>query len=119
MKFKHIVFFTLLFTCRLPFVPNEAEPFVPPPIYATWWSRTEQCHHIYKNMNLVDWYVMPGASFIDPTGKISIGYHDHLHITLAGDYMYTEWTVRHEMLHALLFPIDGHPDKYFNKVCEI
>jgi hypothetical protein len=105
--------------CSLPFTPTESTPFNPPPIYSEWWAKTEACSGLSKDMDLVKWYVVQGDQFEAPTGTISIGYHDHLHITLASFYVDDEHTVRHEMLHALLFPITGHPHEYFVTRCSL
>ncbi len=98
-------------------LPQEAEPFAPPPVYARWWAMTEACSGRSGNLGAVDWYRVPGWDFI--RGGQSVGGYWNRYsnrIVLAEAGIEHGPTVRHEMLHVLLRS-DGHPRSQFLGAC--
>lgn len=87
-----------------PPLPEGAQPFAPPPVYATWWAMTEACAGVQAAMAAVQWFVVPGASAVhtggvgDADGYWSAAGHQ---IVLAEAAVGDGGVVRHEMLHAL------------------
>ncbi len=90
-----------------------------PPVYARWWSMVESCSGIQGSLADVTWYQVPGTQTLDLAGDEVSGYWT-LHsssIVLAGEATLEGLVVRHEMLHALLRNVEGHPRKYFLERC--
>jgi hypothetical protein len=130
----------LLAGCTCAHVPQPREfpgtrrlyPF--PTIYFRWWKKTEECSGIKKSMR-VSFYVVPLPHLgphPDLPGHFIIGRYvaDSSLITgrlaeriyFAQPWMYTEWLVRHEMLHSLLRSrgvTEGHPYEYFVVKCAL
>lgn len=111
-----------------------ATPLVQPPVeYLRWWKKAEQCAGWEKPMK-VRFYAVPKQSFrIDSvSGLRFLGLYvaDTNRITgkvteriyLAAPWMYTEWLVTHEMVHAVLqkdSTIAGHPLEPFAIRCQL
>lgn len=98
-------------------LPREAQPFVPPAVYARWWSMTEACSGRSGNLEAVDWYRVPGSQFVrggQPVGGYWNRYSNR--IVLAEVGIEHGPSVRHEMLHALIGG-DGHPRSQFLGAC--
>ncbi len=101
-----------------PPLPAGSHEFSPPPVYATWWSMTEQCSGVVRPMSRVSWVEAPDVLLLPKVGQDIRGYWSSLSnrivldssIALHGD------AVRHEMLHALL-RLPGHPRSAFLGTC--
>jgi hypothetical protein len=103
-----------------------------PAIYYSWWRKTEECSGLKKRMR-VTFYAIPKYHFKADTSKLAyLGLfiadssartgEIRERIYLAAPWAYTEWLVRHEMLHSILrdhIPrnSDGHPPEYFVTKC--
>jgi len=116
----------LAFACGLV-EPAEARPdgavrIEPPAEYRIWWAKTEACAGLLGRFERVDWYVIPGVHVIPTADGPKIGLWERRgrrsHITLAGDYEYSELVVRHEILHALM-KNGSHPEEYFGARCAL
>jgi hypothetical protein len=102
-----------------PRLPAGAEPFAPPPVYATWWAMTEACAGVSRPFSSVRWYRVAGADEVrTPDGRPAGGYWESStgRVVLAGTRVLWGGTVRHEMLHALLRR-RGHPRDAFLGRC--
>jgi hypothetical protein len=99
-------------------VPNGALRFSPPPIYQVWWDQTVACANISRSMREIDFYVVPDVDIID-VGRPAVGayYYERSDIVLAGVFQFDGGVVRHEMLHALIPSMEGHPREYFLHRC--
>ena len=104
-----------------PALPHAARLLTPPAIYARWWSMTEACSGLSRDMSAITWYVTPGSTSIsDGHGSAVVGYYSPLsnRIVLADTAYITPTQIRHEMLHALLGPsVSGHPRDQFLGRC--
>jgi hypothetical protein len=98
-------------------LPQDAEAFEPPAVYARWWAMTQTCSGRSANMADVRWYRVPGSSFI-AKGQEAAGYASRYanRIVLAEDHIEQGPIVRHEMLHLLLRAA-GHPRAPFLGSC--
>lgn len=100
--------------------PPNTTRFLPPPVYATWWSQIEACSGRSRAMSDVLFYVVPNAATFDYRGMTSLlgAYNAPQAILLADLSTDLAPIVRHEMLHALL-PDAGpaHPPEYFVTRC--
>lgn len=104
-----------------------------PSQYFAWWRKTEECSGIKGRMR-VPFYIVPKATFRIDTATFAL----HLiglyvrdtadakriveKIYIAAPWVFTEWLVRHEMLHALLnrdSTVGGHPLEYFEAKCDL
>jgi len=109
-------------SCQMPTdppLPGDAVRFTPPPVYAQWWSLTEECSGITRSLDAVQFYRIPNASTIpDNTyGEVAAYWSPASNrIVLADFYEMQPQLVRHEMLHALL-RVSGHPPEYFQGRC--
>jgi hypothetical protein len=102
-----------------PPLPADAEPLVPPPVYAAWWEMVKSCSGLSGSLESIHWY-FTRSELRDPNDDDATiaGYW-----SLAGNriVLFVSDTiaggvVRHEMLHALLrFP--GHPRSAFLQGC--
>ena len=101
-----------------PFSPPEGtERFDPPDAYRAQWAIVEDCSGLRGPFERVRWYRIPTWSFACPEGngvRECFGLWEEPHNiylgtfaagNLNGDY----FTVRHEILHDLLGPGQGHP----------
>jgi hypothetical protein len=94
--------------------------FAAPPGYELWWRMTEACAARQGKLEAVSWYVMPrGVAATTPTGEAVDGYWQDPgnRIVLASWAQFDGPVVRHEMLHALLGAVPGHPQDYFRLRC--
>ena len=112
----------LLVACEIATapLPNGAERFDPPTVYAQWWSLTEGCSGLTGDLADAAWYRVPGAADLPFNGESSVGgiwYPEGNRIVLAGDQQFAGDLVRHEMLHALLKSA-GHPRAAFIDKCD-
>ena len=104
-----------------------------PAVYYSWWRKTEACSGIRKPMRAT-FYAVPKFSFkADTTSLVYLGLyladsnlatgHIRERIYLAAPWAYTEWLVRHEMLHSLLrgkhHSVTGHPPEFFVTKCAL
>jgi hypothetical protein len=104
-----------------------------PPDYYRWWRRAEECAGIEKPMR-VRFYAIAKQSFrldsvsgvrflgvyIADTNKVTGRITERIY--LAAPWMFTEWLVTHEMLHAVLqrdSVVPGHPELYFAIRCRL
>ncbi len=102
-----------------PPLDPRAVPLQPLPVYARWWSMVESCSGLQGSMSDVSWYQVPGTQTLDLAGDEVSGYwtqHSNS-IVLAGEATLAGVVVRHEMLHALLRNVKGHPREYFLERC--
>lgn len=88
----------------------------PLPVYAEWWSMTEECSGLTGEFSRIEWYVVPGASSFRSGGRDASGIYSNGRIVLAGNAQRAGDLVRHEMLHALLNRL-GHPRDAFVARC--
>jgi len=94
--------------------------FAPPPAYQLWWRMTETCAARQGRLEAVSWYVMPrGVPVTTPEGEAVDGYWQDPgnRVVLASWAQFDGPVVRHEMLHALLGDVPGHPRDYFYLRC--
>jgi hypothetical protein len=87
-----------------PPLPSDAEQFLPPAIYSTWWEMTQACSGQTRSLASVTWY-QTNEPQVDPrTGEQVIGYWSLAsnRIVMAASAKLLGGAVRHEMLHALL-----------------
>jgi hypothetical protein len=102
-----------------PPLDPRAVPLQPLPVYARWWSMVESCSGLQGSLSDVNWYQVPNSQTVDLTGD-EVGGYWTLHsksIVLAGELTEVGVIVRHEMLHALLRNVKGHPREYFLGRC--
>ncbi len=102
-----------------PPLPENAQIFHPPPVYAAWWAMVESCSGLSGSLENIHWYSTTSL-LQDPNDndEAIAGYW-----SLAGNriILYTNDTiaggiVRHEMLHALTRSA-GHPRWAFLQAC--
>ena len=104
-------------------LPENAQPLAAvPPEFQKWWQATEACSGQAGRIEMIQWYVVPGARTIQTPDGPKVGWWSHsaagVRIVLAGNYADNELVVRHEMLHALLDRA-GHPPQYFTARCQL
>lgn len=70
-------------------------------------------------MSEISWYDVPGSETVEYPGDEVSGYWSAAsnRIVLAGNVKLAGDVVRHEMLHALLRNVRGHPRQYFLERC--
>jgi hypothetical protein len=102
-----------------PPLPATAELFVPPSVYARWWTMVEECSGLRGSLENIQWYSAPEqlwnpANSSDPVE----GYWSRAsnRIVLNANDTLDGGTVRHEMLHALVRS-GGHPRWAFLQAC--
>ena len=101
-------------------LPTGAIAFAAPAAYRTWWSVVQSCSGLTGDFNAVHWYQVPGTTtFLVPGSGAANGvwYSNGNIIVVAGDSAQSGQIVRHEMLHALIGPVSGHPAQYFYTKC--
>jgi hypothetical protein len=102
-----------------PPLPIDAELFVPPPVYATWWKMVESCSGFHGSLDQIQWYATAGP-LRDPQNSDDpiVGYWSRAsnRIVLVRDDTVEGAVVRHEMLHALVRS-SGHPRSAFLENC--
>ena len=79
----------------------------------------KRCSGLQGSMSDVSWYQVPGVQTLDLAGDEVSGYWtlSSNSIVLAGEATLEGVVVRHEMLHALLQKVRGHPREYFLERC--
>lgn len=102
-----------------PPLDPRAEAMQALPVYARWWSMVEGCSGLQGSMSEVSWYDVPGSETVEYPGNEVSGYWSAAsnRIVLAGNLTLAGDVVRHEMLHALLRNVKGHPREYFLERC--
>jgi hypothetical protein len=101
-------------------VPAGAVHFVTPPEYRLWWRMTETCSGRQGNLGDVSLYVVPGVDRVTTaSGQVVQSYWqtESHRIILASSVQFNGPVVRHEMLHALLGNVPGHPRNEFLYRC--
>jgi len=97
-------------------LPAGAVPFAAPPAYELWWRMTETCSGRQGKLENVSWYVVPGVDRVTTaSGEVvqSFWQTQSHRIILAESVRFDGPVVRHEMLHALLRDVPGHPRDEF------
>jgi hypothetical protein len=102
-----------------PPLDPRAVPLQPTPVYARWWSMVESCSGLQGSLSEVSWYEVPGSETVEYPGADAAAYWSAAsdRIVLAGKVTDSGVVVRHEMLHALLRDVRGHPRDYFLERC--
>lgn len=110
-------------TCASPVeprgtIPADAIQIPMPAQYLGWWFEVEQCSGLHGDLSAISWYIMPGTAF-SYGGHLWGGYYERAGnvIMLGNTFSLMPSVVEHEMLHALLSPIGGHPRRYFLDKC--
>jgi hypothetical protein len=121
LRWSALLTVPLLAACEVataPVLPDGAVRFEPPPAYRLWWAMTQECSGRPGSFTAVDWYVVPGAHFLDVEGKRVDGYWTAPGntIVLAESAVMDAALVRHEMLHALI-RVTSHPRESFLGRC--
>jgi hypothetical protein len=81
--------------------PDGATPMRVPPTYRAIWDSAQACTGTRGDFAQVQWLVHPGNSFPSRDGA-AIGMWTPPHtITIAVEWMTTDWVVKHEMIHEL------------------
>jgi hypothetical protein len=97
-------------------LPEDAEPFAPPAVYARWWAMTEKCSGLSGDLGDVEWYRVPHSRFIQADKEASGSYSRFANrIVLTESVIENGPLVRHEMLHAL--GVFGHQRLHFLGAC--
>jgi hypothetical protein len=100
-----------------PVVQAGAVPMAPMAQYALWWRMTERCSQLSGDLEALSWYVVPGAASFGKD-QLQGEYFPVSHrLVLAGRFTRDGQLVRHEMLHALLGNVGGHPAEYYQRRC--
>jgi hypothetical protein len=88
-------------------------------VYAQWWAETQACALRTGDVASIRWYVVPGvAHFRTVRGDGVASYHAATRrIVVAEEALLSGPVVRHEMLHALLGDVAGHPGDAFLGDC--
>lgn len=119
--FVHLALVPLLNSCQItldPKLPDDAERFVPPTVYSTWWKLTEECSGLSGSLGAVSWF-RTASDLQDPrTGRAIPAYWSSgtNRIVVAGYSVFEGGAVRHEMLHSLIGK-PGHPRQQFLANC--
>ena len=102
-----------------PPLDPRAVPVQPLSVYARWWSMVESCSGLQGSLSEVSWYEVPGSETVEYPGDEASAYWSAAssRIVLAGKVTLSGVVVRHEMLHALLRNVKGHPREYFLERC--
>lgn len=96
-----------------------ATVFTPPASYRAWWAEVEQCSGRRGDYDAVTWERAESPTVHLPDGGFAKAFHfgSNNTIVLARPYLDDARIVRHEMLHALLYPTDGHPREWYVVRC--
>lgn len=95
---------TLGWIAPKPYVTGHPTPMVVPSLqrYQAIWATAEACTHTHGDLTRVRWQTMPGNYFSTKDGP-AIGAWESPHtITIAVDWLTTDWVLKHEMIHDLL-----------------
>src|SRR5262249_9630109 len=96
-----------------PPLPAGAEAMTPLPQCGLWWRMSERCSQLSGDLAAVTWYVIPGVLSFGTDQKQGEFFPSSHRILLAGRSTRDGQLVRHEMLHALLGKVAGHPAEYY------
>lgn len=101
------------------FVPEDGEPFDPPPVFDQWWLATEQCAGQQHDPTGVSWFTVTGAAFSCPSeSSLCAGWWTpDRQIYIADEWLEVEWLIRHEMMHDITGG-GGHPSPPFDTPCD-
>ena len=79
----------------------------------------ESCSGLQGSLSDVSWYQVPGSETVAHSGDEVAGYWAYVtnRIVLGGEAILDGQVVRHEMLHALVRQLKGHPREYFLDRC--
>lgn len=99
--------------------PPGSVPFDPPARYRGWWALTEACSGLAADYRALRWYVVPHRNSFQSEGETLSGVYFSYgnQIVLADSVKYIGSVVRHEMLHALMPNVGGHPRHQFLDRC--
>ena len=108
-----------LLGCENTTLPRDVREFSAPLLYRQWWAMTEVCSERKRDIREVQWYASDAQQLQTRNGINVAGYYEHNRnrIVLRGDQRYSGPVVRHEMLHALLGKVEGHPRETFLEKC--
>jgi len=95
-----IILFAAIIFGSCAFAPEDIARFTPPAHYREIWDSAEACTGKTADYNKVIWFEVPGNSFSTPDGT-AIGYWDGHTITIAHDWLTTDWVIKHEMIHEI------------------
>lgn len=87
-------------TCALE--PDGAVPMDTPAHYREIWKQAEACSGLTGDFDRVRWNIVLGHDFPCNSGKCIGEWHRPHTITIASDWVTTDWVVRHEILHDLV-----------------
>lgn len=96
------------------FVPEDAEPFAPPPEYRQLWDSAQACTGRTGRFEELQWFVTPDN--FECAGGIRAGCTRGKTIILSALYKDHPMVVKHEMIHAL--GVRGHPKVPFERPCK-
>ena len=103
-------------------LPLGAVAMVAPAEYHGWFQKTEVCSGLSRDIQSVQWYVVPGVETFATDAGPKVGVWERTggtaRIIIAGHWVHHEMAVRHEMLHHLL-DREGHPQEYFVERCHL
>lgn len=115
---RHFILLLLILTaCSSPVeplpLPSGAEPTSPPVHLDRLELELEYCSGLDADFSGIDWYVIPGDSFIDSEGRLVWGSYRSSGAILLTEASYAlDGRIKHEMLHHLLYTLGGetgHP----------
>jgi hypothetical protein len=121
LRLAHLLLVPVLNSCHFaldPKLPADAEQFVPPRVYSTWWKLTEECSGLSRPLGRISWF-RTARGLQDPrTGRSIPAYWSSgtNRIVVAGYSLFDAGAVRHEMLHSLIGK-PGHPRQQFLENC--
>ncbi len=107
-------------TAPTPTLPTGAVSMAAPAAYRAWWQIVQECSGLSGDFNAVSWYQVPATTTFAVPGSgqaNGVWYSNGNIIVVAGDSASSGQIVRHEMLHALIGPVSGHPAQYFGTKC--
>lgn len=105
-----------------PALPPLAVRIEAPAVYHQWFAATSACSGLAGAPEVIEWYVVPGASTFRVDGADRVGMWQRTsgrsQIVIAGAYQHHEMVVRHEILHHLIGQA-GHPAELFEERCPL
>lgn len=103
--------FLLLMACGPSFTePDHWIRFEPPARYQELYLEAAECSGLEADFERLEWYSVPGTGPFEWRGELVYGLYSDETIAIAEDALGNEDVVVHELLHAMLDPIQGHPD---------